>query len=154
MVSQIVKFILFLFLTTLSSCVNHEPFISSTQKEESTIDTTVSTDSVAFWGCFIEQRPEFPGGIWELGPYLHQNLRWPTTTADASGIVYVRFLVNTDGSISNIEVIKGIHPDFDAEAVRVVQHMPKWKPGKSYGEIIAQEYTLPIRFILSSNSPN
>ncbi|MDJ1503139.1 energy transducer TonB [Xanthocytophaga agilis] len=128
--------------------------ISSTQKEEYPIDTTAFTDSVAFCACFIEQIPEFPGGRWELAQYLHQNIRWPTTATDASGVVYIRFLVNTDGSISNIEVIKGIHPDFDAEAVRVVQHMPKWKPGKSYGEIIAQEYTLPIRFILSSNSPN
>lgn len=98
--------------------------------------------------CIIppEIMPEFPGGQDALKKFLTKNTRWPKTTADTTGVVYVNFLVQDDGTVTEVNVIKGIHKDFDAEAVRVVKRMPRWKPGKRNGKKEATRLTLPIRF--------
>lgn len=95
----------------------------------------------------VEQMPEFNGNI---GDYLNSKLRYPESAVDAGrqGRVVVRFVVNEDGHITNSEVIKSVAADLDAEALRVVNAMPKWKPGKQNGRAVKVYFTLPISFTL------
>ena len=98
----------------------------------------------------VEQMPEYPGGIKALLDYLCQNVKYP---ADAEkqkieGRVIANFVVETDGSISNVEVFRPVFPSLDAEAVRVLSAMPKWKPGMQSGKVVRVKYTVPISFNL------
>jgi TonB family protein len=98
----------------------------------------------------VEQMPEFPGGIKNLTKYLKENLKYPTTASDMgiSGKVVVQFVVEKDGRITNIKVLRGIGGGCDEEAVRVVSMMPNWKPGTQNGKPVPVYYYLPISFIL------
>jgi len=98
----------------------------------------------------VEQMPEYPGGIAALLEYLMKNVKYP---ADAEkqkieGRVIATFIVETDGSISNIEVAKPVFPSLDAEAVRVLSGMPKWTPGRQNGKEVRVKYAVPISFNL------
>ena len=98
----------------------------------------------------VEQMPEFPGGIDGMMKFLIENVRYPEAAfeAEVEGRVLVQFIVETDGVISNAKVIKKVNDDLDAEAIRVVGSMPKWKPGMQNGKTIRVRYTLPITFRL------
>ena len=99
---------------------------------------------------FVEKMPEFPGGTKEMMIFIAENLRYPKEFATGSigGRVITNFIVNNDGSISNIEVIRCIDPLLDAEAVRVISTMPNWNPGLQLGEPLNVRFTLPIIFRL------
>ncbi len=99
-------------------------------------------------GVIVERRPEFPGGQKALMEYLKTNLVYPKTAQDSSiqGRVLVNFFVEKDGSITNVEVARSIHPALDEEAVRVVSMMPKWQPAMRKGDPIRSKYILPIFF--------
>jgi len=94
----------------------------------------------------VEQMPEFPGGTEALKSYLEKNVHYPKETIDmcVMGYVFVSFIVEVDGSISNAKVEKGLGHGFDEEALRVVNAMPKWKPGKQRGKPVRVLYNLPI----------
>ena len=98
----------------------------------------------------VEQQPEYPGGMSALGNFLSKNLQYPRSAASAgvSGKVFVSFVVNTDGSLTDVQVLKGIGFGCDEEAVRVMQKMPRWKPGKQSGRAVRVKYNLPISFTL------
>ena len=98
----------------------------------------------------VEQMPEYPGGMQALMEYLSQNIKYPEDAQKqkVEGRVIATFVVETDGSISNIEVVKHAFPSLDAEAVRVIQAMPKWTPGKQSGKVVRVKYTIPINFSL------
>jgi len=98
----------------------------------------------------VEQMPSFPGGDAALINYLSQNIRYPVM-AEENGIqgrVIVTFVVERDGSITDARVVKSVDPALDKEAVRVIQSMPKWIPGKQNGKAIRVKYTLPVTFRL------
>lgn len=99
----------------------------------------------------VEQMPEFPGGQEALMQFLRQEVKYPKEAFKdgVQGRVVVQFVVEKDGSISEVEVVKKVNEHLDAEAVRVVNAMPKWKPGKQKGENVRVKYTLPISFRLS-----
>jgi protein TonB len=99
---------------------------------------------------FVEEYPEFPGGEKALYEYIKNNIRYPEVarTSGITGTVYVQFVVEKDGSISDVKVLRGIGGGCDEEAVRVVKSMPKWKPGKQRGQPVRVYYTLPIDFKL------
>ena len=99
----------------------------------------------------VEQMPEFPGGQEALMQFLRQEVKYPKEASKdgIQGRVVVQFVVEKDGSISEVEVVKKVNEHLDAEAVRVVNAMPKWKPGKQKGENVRVKYTLPISFRLS-----
>ena len=82
--------------------------------------------------------------------FIGTNIRYPKYAQDhgISGRVLVRFVVETDGSITNVEVLQGIGGGCDEEAVRVVKSMPKWKPGKQRGKAVRVQFNLPVRFSL------
>ena len=98
----------------------------------------------------VEQDPEFPGGMEAMVQYLSSNIKYPQEAMEKSiqGTVYVTFVVEKDGKVNNIRVIRKIGGGCDEEAVRVVQAMPKWKPGKQRGKAVRVQYNLPIKFQL------
>jgi protein TonB len=98
----------------------------------------------------VEQMPEFPGGEGELFKFIQQNISYPAMERDndIQGRVIVGFVVNEDGSVSDVAVKKGVSNGLDKEAVRVVKLLPKFKPGKQQGKSVKVAYVLPIMFKL------
>ena len=94
----------------------------------------------------VEYQPQFPGGIKACEQFIKENLRYPDTESDVQGRVIVSFLVERDGSLSDIKVVRGLDPAFDEEALRVVKMMPKWSPGATDGKISVMRYTIPVIF--------
>ena len=98
----------------------------------------------------VEEMPEFPGGEQELMKYLKENIVYPKIAIETniSGKVIISFVIETDGSLSNISIARSASPSLDTEALRVVGMMPKWKPGKQRQKTVRVSYNLPIDFIL------
>ena len=94
----------------------------------------------------VEYQPQFPGGIKACEQFIKENLRYPDTESDVQGRVIVSFMVERDGSLSDIKVVRGLDPAFDEEALRVVKMMPKWSPGATDGKISVMRYTIPVIF--------
>jgi len=105
-------------------------------------------DDVIF--MVVEKMPEFPGGQPALMRFLAENLRIPIEYREANwvGRVFLQFVVNADGSITDIQVIRGFSPLWDKETIRVVEAMPNWIPGEHRGEKVRVRYTLPINISL------
>lgn len=99
----------------------------------------------------IDQQPEFPGGQEALIAYLGKTIKYPEAAAKekVEGTVYISFTVVVDGSITNVELKRGVRDDIDAEAMRVVKGMPKWNPAKAHGKVVDAQMTLPIAFRLT-----
>ena len=98
----------------------------------------------------VEQNPSFPGGEAELMKWLHKNLKYPPVAQEngIQGKVYIQFVVNKDGSIVDPKIIRSADASLDKEAMRVVQAMPKWTPGKQRGKAVRVRFTLPVTFRL------
>ncbi len=98
----------------------------------------------------VEQQPEFPGGPEALARFLQKSLQYPSQAArsNISGRVFLSFVVGTDGTLTDVQVMRGIGFGCDEEAMRVVKLMPRWKPGKQSGRAVRVRYNLPIVFAL------
>lgn len=98
----------------------------------------------------VENKPEYPGGDAALMKYISENIKYPVIAQEngIQGRVICQFVVNKDGSIVDITVVRGVDPSLDKEAVRVIKSMPTWKPGKQRGKAVRVKYTLPIVFRL------
>ena len=99
----------------------------------------------------VESMPEFPGGQQALFKYLSENVKYPVIAQEngIQGRVICQFVVNKDGSIVDVEVVRsGGDASLDKEAVRVIKSMPKWKPGKQRGKAVRVKYTVPVNFKL------
>lgn len=98
----------------------------------------------------VEDMPEFPGGDAALHKYLATSVDYPVIAQEngIQGRVYVKFVINTDGSVTEVQIARGVDPSLDKEAIRVVKSMPKWKPGKQRGKAVRVSYTVPINFVL------
>ena len=101
----------------------------------------------------VEEMPQFPGGAAALMQYLSKNIRYPEEAHknNIQGRVIVNFIVETDGSITEAKVRRSIHPLLDAEALRVINAMPKWNPGMQGGKPVRVKYTVPVTFKLQGN---
>src|SRR5688500_8549417 len=99
----------------------------------------------------VEQQPEFEGGYEAMMNFIRKNMRYPASARrmGIDGTVYVSFVVGKDGAINDVKVLRGISADCDKEAVRVVQAMPPWKPGKQNGKAVFVRFNLPIKFKLN-----
>ena len=106
-------------------------------------------DEQVIWQV-VEQDPEFPGGVEALYKYIQQNIKYPQLAKEnnITGRVFVTFVVEKDGSVSNVKAARDIGGGCGAEAVRVVKSMPKWSPGKQRGKAVRAAYTLPVNFTL------
>ena len=103
----------------------------------------------------VEQMPEYPdGGMAGLMEYFKKNMRYPEAAKEAGmqGRVTVQFVVNKDGSISGAKVLRSVEPDFDAEAIRLVNAMPKRKPGMQGGKRVPVKFTVPVKFMLDEGN--
>lgn len=98
----------------------------------------------------VEEMPEFPGGQAELMSYIAKSIKYPVVAQEngIQGRVTCTFVVNKDGSIVDAQVVRGIDPALDKEALRVINSMPKWKPGKQRGKPVRVKFTLPVTFRL------
>lgn len=98
----------------------------------------------------VEDDPEFPGGLEALSKYLGENIHYPQLAKEnnITGRVFVTFVVEKDGSVANVKVLRDIGGGCGAEAVRVVKAMPKWKPGKQRGKAVRTQFNLPVSFNL------
>ena len=98
----------------------------------------------------VEEMPEFPGGNAELLKYLAKSIKYPVIAQEngIQGRVICAFVVNRDGGIVDAEVLRGVDPSLDKEALRVIMAMPKWKPGKQRGKPVRVKYTVPVTFRL------
>lgn len=101
----------------------------------------------------VDEPAEYPGGMTAMREYLKNNMMYPMSAKEAGiqGKCYLRFIVNTDGSISDVRVLRGVAdcPECDKEATRVVKNMPNWKPGRMNGKDVKMYFTLPISFKLT-----
>ena len=94
----------------------------------------------------VAQMPRFPGGEAALMKYIDSHLQEPQTQEKITGNVVLQFIVQSDGSIDEVKVVRSLHPDYDKEAVRVVKSLPKFTPGRQNGQAVAVWYTLPVNF--------
>ena len=117
-------------------------------KAEVVVEAPAPKDDEVF--TVVEQQPEFQGGTAAMYAWLGKNIKYPAAAqrANISGKVFVSFTVNTDGSITDAQVLKGLGFGTDEEAIRVVKSMPRWKPGKQSGRSVRVKYNLPISFQL------
>jgi TonB family protein len=107
----------------------------------------------------VEQAPQFPGGVSAFSKFLEHNIKYPAQSRENNiqGKVYVSFIVEADGSLSDINAVRGPSEDIKAEAVRVITNSPKWQPGIQNGREVRTQYTVPINFALGDDedmSPN
>ena len=137
-----------------------EDFISTEIEEDAAVEIAEVTDveqpdevleeQTVF--IIVEDMPEFPGGEIALRKYIAENVRYPEMAKenDIQGTVYVRFVVDTDGSVNNVEILRGVDPLLDKEARRVVETLPKWKPGRQRGKAVKVSHSVPIKFALQN----
>ncbi|MBD77878.1 MAG: energy transducer TonB [Crocinitomicaceae bacterium] len=116
--------------------------IVEVEEEEAIVEDEIFT--------FVEEQPTFPGGEAKMREYLAKNTKFPPMAKDAGiqGIVYLTFVVNKKGEISDVRILRGIGGGCDEEAIRVVKGMPNWNPGKQRGRPVSVQFNLPMRFIL------
>lgn len=98
----------------------------------------------------VEHMPEFPGGMNKLISFINSNVKYPASAQEkgTQGRVVVQFIVEKDGSATSPKIVKSVDPELDAEALRIVGQMPKWKPGTQRGEAVRVKFTLPVVFRL------
>lgn len=98
----------------------------------------------------VEQAPTFVGGMDKFYDYLHANVRYPASAKanNTEGKVFVAFVVEKDGSFTDIKVLRGLSPDCDVEAIRLIKMCPHWRPGIRNGRPVRVAYTIPINFEL------
>lgn len=99
----------------------------------------------------VDKAPQYPGGTTALMKFINQNVRYPEAAhkAGTQGRVIAQFIVEKDGTLSNIKVVKGVSPELDGEAIRVISTMPAWIPAEDKGEAVRVKFTVPVMFRLS-----
>ena len=132
-------------LAALTAC---ESQMADLNTDNSTSSVMNQTKITQWMGEVVEPQPSFPGGQKALIKFLSENIEYPEQALKDSieGRVVVAFFIDTDGSVTDPEVVRELHPLLDAEALRVVNLMPKWKPGYQNGAPVKVKYNLPITF--------
>ncbi len=99
---------------------------------------------------YVDEMPEFPGGMKALLAFISKSVDYPVVAQENGivGKVYINFVVNTNGQVSDATVVRGVDPSLDKEALRVVNSMPLWRPGKQSGKPVRVAYHVPISFVL------
>ena len=126
-----------------------EPNFDGAAEDEDLVESNDTLDGDEIYQI-VEEMPKFPGGEAELFHYISKNIYYPQEAKEKGiqGRVFIGFVIEKDGSVSNIRNLRGVDSELDAEAIRVVKSMPKWKPGKHNGEFVRVSYQIPILFKL------
>ncbi len=140
-------------LLTLCTQPDRDQPVNETERARAIVDRANARKPADVNGeifTVVENQPEFPGGMEGLGQFIGKNLHYPTAAerAKVQGRVFLNFVVTKDGSITDINLLKGIGYGADEEAMRVVAQMPHWKPGMQNGQAVNVRYNLPINFQL------
>ena len=122
------------------------------QENQTPKDTTSKAQDSSEVFVFVEVMPKYPGGDEARLEYLRDNIVYPKLAKESGiqGTVYVSFVVEADGRITNVIVLKGIGGGCDEEAVRVVKNMPNWEPGTQRGKKVRTQFNMPFRFVLDN----
>tara|TARA_B100000282_G_scaffold296084_1_gene276990 strand:- start:966 stop:1619 length:654 start_codon:yes stop_codon:yes gene_type:complete len=130
--------------------IEEELEIEDTESDEDEIIEIEEEDDDEFF-MVVENMPEFPGGDLGLMKYIQKNVKYPPIAKEynITGKVYVQFIVDKSGTVTNVKVVRGVDKNLDAEAVRVVKSLPKYKPGKQRGKPVRVMFTIPINFTLN-----
>jgi len=130
--------------------IEEELEIEDTESDED-IAIEIEEDSDDEFFMVVENMPEFPGGDLGLMKYIQKNVKYPPIAKEynITGKVYVSFIVDKSGSVTNAKIVRGVDKNLDAEALRVVKSLPKYKPGKQRGKPVRVMFTIPINFTLN-----
>lgn len=130
-----------------------EPFTLSVHLFEQLFDLATSEEDTVYQ--IVEQMPQYTGGEEAMMKYVAENIKYPQAAKDKNigGRVFVSFVIEKDGSVNEVKVMRGIGGGCDEEAVRVIKGMPKWKPGMQKGKPVRVSYMMPINFKLSDGQP-
>ena len=130
--------------------IENEIEIEDTESDEDEEIEIEEEDDEEFF-MVVENMPEFPGGDLGLMKYIQKNVKYPPIAKEynITGKVYVSFIVDRQGKVTNVKVVRGVDKNLDAEAVRVVKSLPKYKPGKQRGKAVRVMFTIPINFTLN-----
>jgi len=125
-------------------CIKHDSLVKIVYKKEQQAKELFT---------LVETMPEFPGGQENMFRFIGQNIKYPIKAKDygVTGIVYVTFIIDSDGKVFGAKILRGISPECDAEALRVINMMPDWKPGTQKGKNVNVQCNLPIKFSLINN---
>ncbi|WP_316781144.1 energy transducer TonB [Pedobacter antarcticus] len=112
---------------------------------------TTTGDNTIYDAAAIDKYPEFDGGAEGWTKFIRRNLRYPAAAQeqDIQGKVFISFVVETDGSVTDVKILKGIGGGCDEEAMRVIRKSPKWTPGRQYNQSVRVRYTMPLSFTLA-----
>ena len=129
--------------------IEKELEIEETETDEDEI-VEVEEDDEEFF-MVVENMPEFPGGDLGLMKFIQKNVKYPAIAKEynITGKVYVSFIVDKQGKVTNVKIVRGVDKNLDAEALRVVSMLPKYKPGKQRGKSVRVMFTIPINFTLN-----
>ena len=129
--------------------IENEVEIEETDTDEDEI-VEIEEDDEEFF-MVVENMPEFPGGDLGLMKFIQKNVRYPAIAKEynITGKVYVSFIVDKLGSVTNVKIVRGVDKNLDAEALRVVSLLPNYKPGKQRGKAVRVMFTIPINFTLN-----
>ena len=130
--------------------IENEIEIEDTESDEDEEIEIEEEDDEEFF-MVVENMPEFPGGDLGLMKYIQKNVKYPAIAKEynITGKVYVSFIVDKSGKVTNVKIVRGVDKNLDAEAVRVVKSLPKYKPGKQRGKAVRVMFTIPINFTLN-----
>ena len=129
--------------------IENEVEIEETDTDEDEIIEIEEDDEEFF--MVVENMPEFPGGDLGLMKFIQKNVRYPAIAKEynITGKVYVSFIVDKQGKVTNVKIVRGVDKNLDAEALRVVSLLPKYRPGKQRGKAVRVMFTIPINFTLN-----
>ena len=146
---KFVMMIVVLLMMTVGdiACAQNVPLIIDPDKVDQYL--AERKDTINVYDC-VEQMPSFPGGTQKLKEFIEENLRYPKELEETciQGRVIVRFVVERNGKLSNVKVVKSVHPALDKEAIRIVKLMPRWIPGRQNGITVRVKCYIPIIFRL------
>ena len=130
--------------------IENEVEVEDTESDEDVEIEIEEEDDEEFF-MVVENMPEFPGGDLGLMKYIQKNVKYPAIAKEynITGKVYVSFIVDRQGKVTNVKIVRGVDKNLDAEAVRVVKSLPKYKPGKQRGKSVRVMFTIPINFTLN-----
>ena len=130
--------------------IEDEIEIEDTESDEDEEIEIIEEDDDEFF-MVVENMPIFPGGDLGLMKYIQKHVKYPAIAKEynITGKVYVSFIVDKSGSVTNVKIVRGVDKNLDSEAVRVVKSLPKYKPGKQRGKAVRVMFTIPINFTLN-----
>ena len=160
MESLLLKNICLSVILAMGTLCYAEPFVADTAKRVSLqspndnialrkdSDSAVIREDSVYLQYHVDKKAQFPGGLDSLNSFIKKNLCYPPETRDICivGTVIVQFIIEKNGAVSDVKVIRSVDPLLDKEAVRVVTSMPNWIPAEKDGKAVRSYYTLPIRF--------